>query len=79
MIYCCQTVRTLISDALFSSLKLPDNWNSYSSEPTNVTVMIGEAVRFNCSGIQLVAVWIIDGLPHDWTDFITTSTLGLAR
>lgn len=48
----------------------------FRSEPMNVTVMIGETVRFNCSGVQehLVAVWIIDGSPHDWTDFITITT-----
>ena len=41
-----------------------------------MTVMIGETVQFNCTGIQehLVAVWIIDEHPHDWTDFIPAST-----
>ena len=45
---------------------------AFTSEPSNITVVEGESVTFNCSMAVMsedIATWVIDGLEYYWSDF----------
>ena len=47
---------------------------AFTSEPSNITVVEGESITFNCSMSAMnddIATWIIDGLEYFWSDFGT--------